>query len=308
MIEPLPLAPVGTTMMRVSALRPLLLIVALVLAPATAHALTWWVPNVEDGLELNDALQTWWPDHDIAVRVGSPTYQRNAIWYAGGELVMVAGERVRWQATASDYATQVALVRSWLREDRAPAPGWIPRPSTPRVAGFATVSGGAGARLPTIGRDLGLGPASPAGHLLLSGGIAWPWFRIGIATAGTLGETAGNGLSSVAITRLFVGGTVSLTAPAGPLEIENVIGVGARLVVLRAKELSIDPTTVRLASFLLGLRMLGRLSPLVAVGGGVGIGIDASPIFVQLGPDYDPQLLSPVTLYAEVVVSIGGAR
>ncbi len=294
--------------MRVPALRPLLLTVLLVLLPSSAQALTWWVASEEDGLELNDALQTWWPGHDITIKVGSPTYQRNAIWYAGGELVMVAGERVRWQATGPEFPTQVALVRSWLREDAAPTPGWIPRRAQPKMAGFATVSGGAGARLPTISRDLGLGPASPAGHLMLSGGIAWPWFRIGIATAGTLGETAGTGVSSVAITRLFVGGSVSLTAPIGPLEVENFLGVGARLVVLRAKELPVDPTTVRLASFLLGLRLLGRVSPLVGVGGGVGIGIDASPIFVQLGPELDPELLSPVTLYAEVVVSIGGAR
>lgn len=285
-----------------------LALAVLAMSPGVASALTWWVSDDDRAIDLRDALDAYWPDHEVVVRVGSPTYQREAVWYAGGELVMVAGERVRWQATDADFPTQVALVRSWLREDRRPAePGWIPR-AQPRMAGFAVVAGGAGLRLPTVSPDLGRGPASPAGHLMLAGGIAWPWFRIGIGTAGTFGESAGTGQGAVGITRLFVGGLASLTAPAGPLEVENMIGIGARLVVLRAKELDVDPTTVRLASFLLGLRLMGRASPLVAVGGGVGIGLDTAPIFVQVGADTDPELLSPVTFYVEFAVSIGGAR
>jgi hypothetical protein len=159
-----------------------------------------------------------------------------------------------------------------------------------------------------VGRDLTLGPASPAGHIRIEGGIAWPWFRVGVSAVGTFGEAAGTGVNAVSISRLFVGAIASLTAPAGPVEVENLIGLGGRMVMLRAKELEIDPQTVRLFSILLGLRVMGRVSPLVSLGGGVGLGIDASPIFVQVGPDAAPELLSPVTFHIEFAVCIGGAR
>jgi len=286
-----------------------LLLSTALLLPGTARALTWWVGDEAEAQSLAGALDTYWPGHDLAVRIGVPTYQREAIWYAGGELVMVAGERVRWQATPEDdFPSQVALVRSWLRELPAGTEaGWIPR-AQPNIAGFGVIAGGVGLRLPTIGTDLTLGLASPAGHISIAGGIAWPWFRVGVGAVGTFGESAGLGVNAVSISRLFVGAVASLTAPAGPLEVENLIGVGGRMVMLRAKALEIDPQTVRLFSVLLGLRVMGRASPLVSIGGGIGIGIDASPIFVAVGPDVSPELLSPVTLHVELAFAIGGAR
>jgi hypothetical protein len=287
------------------ALTALLLTAALSL-PSLAHALSWWVADTAEAVELQDALDTWWPDHDIAVRVGTPTWQRDAIWYAGGELVMVAGERVRWQATEADWPTQVALVRSWLRDRRRPDAGWIPR-AKQTLTGYGAVSLGGGLRLPSVAPDLALAPASPAGQATLAGGIAWRFLRVGAFGAFGFGESAGQGVQAVSVTRLFVGGTASLVAPLGALEMENVLGFGARVVVLQPKELDVEPSTVRLASFLLGLRLLGRPRPLVGVGGGVSIGIDAAPIFVQVGDDATPELLSPVTFHAELVVVLGGA-
>lgn len=285
------------------------LLTAALLLPTVAHALTWWVADEAEAQALEAALKTYWPDHDLAIRSGVPTHQREAIWYAGGELVMVAGERVRWQAAPEgDFASQVALARSWLRELPAGTDaGWIPR-TRPNLSGFGVVAGGAGLRLPTIGTDLTLGLASPAGHISLAGGIAWPWFRIGVAANGTFGESAGQGVNAVSITRLFVGGVASLTAPAGLVEVENLIGLGGRMVMLRAKELQIDPQTVRLFSVLLGLRIMGHASALVSIGGGIGIGIDAAPIFVAVGPEASPELLSPVTLHVELAFAIGGSR
>ncbi len=292
-----------------SRLLALALLGVTLLLPGAAHALTWWVDDDAQAQSLEEALATYWPDHDLAIRAGVPTHQREAIWYAGGELVMVAGERVRWQAAPEgDFASQVALVLSWLRELPAGTDaGWIPH-TRPSINGFGVVAGGAGLRLPTIGSDLALSPASPAGHFSLAGGIAWPVFRIGMAAVGTFGEAAGQGVNGVSISRIFVGGIASLVAPAGVVEVENLIGFGGRMVMLRAKELPIDPQTVRLASFLLGVRVMGRATPLLSIGGGIGIGIDLAPIFVAVGPDASPELLSPVTLSFELAFAIGGAR
>ncbi len=281
---------------------------AALLLPGVAHALTWWVADEDEAIALSEALAQWWPSHDLAVRVGVPTYQREAIWYAGGELVMVAGERVRWQAApAGDFASQVALVRSWLRELPAGSDaGWIPR-AKPGIAGFGVVAGGGGLRLPTVAADLTFSPAAPAGHLSITGGIAWPWFRVGLGAVGTFGETAGSGDNSVGITRLFVGGVVSLTAPAGPVEVENLVGVGGRMVSLRAKELDLDPQTVRLVSMVLGLRVMVPATQVLSIGGGVGVGIDFAPIFVDLVGTEARELLSPVTLSFELAFAVGGA-
>ena len=276
------------------------------LSPTTAHALSWWVADEPSAEALRNNLDRYWPEHGITVKVGTPTYQREAIWYAGGELVMVAGDRVRWQATETDWPTQVALVRSWLRDRDRPGAGWIPR-ARPELGGYGLVSVGGGLRLPTVNPELRLGPASPAGHVTLGGGLAWRLLRVGIFSELGFGETAGQGLQAVSILRVFVGGTASLVAPIGKLEIENVLGFGARAVVIRPQELDLEPSVVRLGAFVLGLRLLGRATPVVAVGGGLRLGIDTAPIYVQVGQDAAPELLSPVTFHAELVVAFGGA-
>lgn len=282
------------------------LILALLL-PVQALALSWWVPDEGSAEALRNNLDRYWPEHGITVKVGTPTYQREAIWYAGGELVMVAGDRVRWQATETDWPTQVALVRSWLRDRDRPSAGWIPR-ARPEVGGYGVLSGGGGLRLPTVNPDLRLGPASPAGHITLGGGLAWRLLRVGIFSELGFGETAGQGLQAVSIMRAFVGGTASLVAPIGKLEIENLVGFGARAVVIRPKELDLEPSVVRLGAFVLGLRVLGRATPILALGGGLRLGIDTAPIFVQVGEDASPELLSPVTFHAELVVVLGGTQ
>jgi len=276
------------------------------LVPSSALALSWWVPDEGSAEALRANLDRYWPDHEITVKVGTPTYQREAIWYAGGELVMVAGDRVRWQATETDWPTQVALVRSWLRDRDRPSAGWIPR-ARPEVGGYGSLSVGGGLRLPTVNPDLRLGPASPAGHLTLGGGLAWRLLRLGIFSELGFGETAGQGVQAVSILRAFVGGTLSLNAPIGKLEVENLLGFGARAVVIRPQELDLAPSVVRLGTFVLGLRLLGRATPLLAVGGGLRLGVDTAPIFVQVGEDAQPELLSPVTFHVEVVVVLGGA-
>ncbi len=239
----------------------LLLMVAALVTPGSAAAVSWWVAADTDAAPLREALDTYWPGHDINVRVGAPTYQREGIWYAGGELVLVVGERVRWQTIEPGWPAQVALVRSWLRDRDKPGPGWIPK-AKQEVAGYGIVAAGAGLRLPTVGPDLRLGPASPNGHLAIEGGVAWPYIRVGVATAVDFGESAGSGNYAVAISRLWVGGMVALTAPLGPIEMENHLGIGGRLVIVRPKELlTEDPTTVRLPTFALGLRLMGRASP-----------------------------------------------
>ena len=283
-----------------------LLMTSAVLVPRAALALSWWVPDEGSAEALRDNLDRYWPDHEITVKVGTPTYQREAIWYAGGELVMVAGDRVRWQATETDWPTQVALVRSWLRDRARPTAGWIPR-VRPEIGGYGILSGGGGLRLPTVNPDLRLGPASPAGHVTLGGGLAWRLLRVGIFSELGFGETAGQGLQAVSILRAFVGGTVSLVAPVGKLEIENLLGVGARAVVIRPEELDLGPSVVRLGAFVLGLRVLGRATPILALGGGLRLGIDTAPIYVQVGQDAAPELLSPVTFHAELVVVLGGS-
>lgn len=279
--------------------------VALLCFPAVALALSWWVPDEATADALRDNLDRYWPEHDITVKVGTPTYQREGIWYAGGELVMVAGERVRWQAAETDWPAQVALVRSWLREQERPDSGWLPRARTD-ASGYGLLSIGGGLRLPSVGPDLDLGPASPAGLASLGGGLAWRLARLGIFSEVGFGETAGHGLQEVSILRVFVGGTLSLVVPIGRLEVENVLGVGARAVVIRPREIDVEPSTVRLGAFVLGLRLAGRLAPAISVGGGVRLGIDTAPILVHVGEDAVPELLSPVTFHAEVVVVLGG--
>jgi len=278
--------------------RHLLLVCLLLLVPARASALTWWVVDEPAAETLRGELDRLWPTHTLDVAVGDPSARRQGVWYADGELVLVAAGRVRWQRAGAEAATQIALVRSWLRTMRSSG---VEAPPKLGPGPWVGASVGGGLRLPTVEPGLDLGPAWPAAWVGASGGVAWRSVQLGGQLALTLGEQAGSG-RPVRVTRIFGGARIGLLASLGRLTLENHVGFGARIAVLEADQRAVVP----LPSFDVGVHLLGPAAPDLLVGGGLRIGIDTAPLRV-VGGDGD-LLLSPVTLHAELAIRFGGAR
>jgi hypothetical protein len=283
----------------------LLLLALLVLLPRTAHALPWWVDDEQRAQQTRSLLDDLWPGHPIEVVVGAPAFAREGVSWDGAELTLVALGRVRSARTVDDPATHVGLVRSWFLQLEAPRSEILPQRATKARPGpWAALSLGGGARLPAIRADLTLGPGAPVLALAIEGGVALPALRFGLRASGALGERAGDGSSAVSLSRLHVGATAALVGAAGPIEVENTLGFGARVAFLRAEGAA---QAVTLPSFSTLLRLFGRTDDGVRVGGGLGLGIDTSPLAVRTKDD-ELTLLSPLSLHAEVTIGLGGTR
>jgi hypothetical protein len=286
------------------------LLLALLL-PTLASALPWWVEDEVEAERLEALLAALWPGHPVDVTLGEPDFGREGISSDGATLTLVHGDRVRFSATDGDLATQVALVRSWLRTSSVGDGGWVPPSRGAEKPGpFGELLLGGGARLPTAATtatgDFALGPASPSGSLALGGGWAWKHLRLGGRMSWSFGERAGVGSQAVALQRLFFGGTASVAGQLGRLELQNTLGVGARLAVLRTGAPETKPVTRTLPSLFVGVQLWGPLGDRVDVGGGLGVSFDTASLALRVGDEQQiPLLLSPVTVYGEVGVRIG---
>ena len=287
-----------------------MLLVALLL-PSAAHALPWWVDDDTESERLAALLEALWPGHPVEVIVGAPDFGREGVSSDGKTLTLVHDDRVRFSATDGDLATQVALVRSWLRTSAVADGGWVPPSKADEKPGpFAIVMLGGGARLPTAAAtttgDFALGPASPSGSLGVGGGWAWKHLRLGGRVGWSFGERAGVGSQSIRLQRLFFGATASVAGKLGRIELQNTLGFGARLAVLRTDEPEAKPVTRALPSLIVGLQLWGPLGGLVDFGGGLGASFDTASLAVRVGEEQQiPLLLSPVTVYGELGVRFG---
>ena len=293
-------------------LRPLFACLALLgalLIPRPASALPWWVEDDEAAEDLDAVLDSLWPGSPIVVVVGEPVFSREGVAFDGYELVLVSGDRVRFARSEPNWATLVSLVRGWLREFAVEDRGWLPpEAESVRAGPYLVAGGGAAIRLPTISASFQQGPASPSGHGALGGGWAWRHARIGVRTSFALGERAGTGSGTVVVNRFFIGATAGLVGTVGRVSIENELGFGARIAALRPRSEEVESATLAIPSFLLGLRAVGPVARGVRLGGGLGVGIDTAPILVRIADDPSPVLLSPVRVFVEIVVFVGGTR
>ncbi len=283
------------------------------LAPSLASALPWWVEDEDDAEQLRALLDALWPGHPVEVQVGEADFGKEGVSFDGGELVLVSGDRVRFSRSDGDLATQVALVRSWLRETAVPDRGWVPpEPTTLRPGPFVTVLLGGGARLPstatTAGGDFVLGPASPTAWVAVGGGWSWKHARVGAQAGLTFGERAGLGSQAVTLTRFRGAATASVVAHAGQLRLENTLAVGVRVASIRAVEGDSKAAVRALPGLSVAVRLWGPISDDVWFGGGLGAGFDTAAVAIRVGPDEIPLLLSPVTVTADIGVLFGGPR
>jgi hypothetical protein len=290
-----------------------LLVFAALLAPSLASALPWWVEDPDDVEQLSALLDALWPGHPVEVQVGEADFGKEGVSFDGGELVLVSGDRVRFSRSNGDLATQVALVRSWLRETAVPDRGWVPTdPTTLRPGPFVTVLVGGGARLPstatTAAGDFVLGPASPTAWLVAGAGWSWKHARIGGQAGLTFGERAGLGSQAVTLTRFRAAATASVVAHAGQLQLENTVAVGVRVASIRAVEGDAKEVVRALPGLSVAVRLWGPIGDNVWFGGGLGAGFDTAAVAIQVGPDEIPILLSPVTVTADIGVLFGGPR
>jgi len=287
------------------------LLVAL-MVPSLASALPWWVDDADDAEQLRALLDALWPGHPVEVQVGAPDFGKEGVGFDGGELVLVSGDRVRFSRSDGDLATQVALVRSWLRETAVPDRGWVPpEPTEPiRPGPFATVLLGGGARLPstatTAAGDFVLGPASPTAWVAVGGGWSWKHARIGGQAGLTFGERAGLGSQAVTLTRFRGAATASVVAHAGQLRLENTLAVGVRVASIRAVEGDAKAAVRALPGLSVAVRLWGPVSDKIWFGGGLGAGFDTAAVAIRVGPDEIPILLSPVTVTADIGILFGG--
>lgn len=294
-------------------LAALTLCVAL-LVPSLACALPWWVEDADDAEQLTAVLDALWPGHPVEVIVGEPDFGKEGVSFDGEELVLVSDERVRFSRSDGDLATQVALVRSWLRETAVTDRGWVPSvPMTLRPGPFATVHLGGGARLPssstTTTGEFVLGPAAPTAMLAVGGGYSWKHLRLGGRAALTFGERAGVGSRAVTLTRFFGAVTASVVAHVGRLRLENTLGAGVRLASIKAVEGDAKAAVRALPGISVAVRLWGPVSDGVWFGGGLGAGFDTAAVAIRVGEDQEiPMLLSPVTVTGDIGVLFGGPR
>ena len=292
----------------------LLLLAAALLLPSLAEALPWWVDDADDAEQLTALLDALWPGHPVEVVIGPADFGKEGVSFDGAELVLVSGDRVRFSTSDGDLATQVALVRSWLRESAVADRGWVPpTPTALRPGPYAVVHLGGGARLPsaatTSAGEFVLGPASPTAMVAVGGGWSWKHLRLGGAAGLTFGERAGLGSQAVTLTRFFGGATASIVAHVGALRLENTLGAGVRLASIRAVEGDGKAAVRALPAISVAVRLWGPVSDGVWFGGGLGAGFDTAAVAVRVGEDQQiPMLLSPVTVTGDIGVLFGGPR
>ena len=288
-------------------LRGLLLL--LLLLPGLASALPWWVEDDDDAEQLAALLDALWPGHPIEVQVGEPDYEQPGISFDGERLTWVDDERVRFRASDGDLATQIALVRSWLREATVDDGGWVPANETERKPGpYVELMVGGGVRLPTTiasGESFVLGPASPSAQVSLGGGFASRHVRLGLRSSWSFGERAGLGSQAVNLQRLFAGATVGVSGEVGPASLQASLGGGARLAFIRADESDAKPVTRALPSLFVSVQGWGPIGERLDFGGGLSIGFDTASIAVRVGEGALPLLLSPVTVVGELGARFG---
>jgi len=285
-------------------------LLTLLLVPALAHGLPWWVGDEDEGERLGALLDALWPGHPIEVEVGEPDFGQEGVSSDGATLTLVHGDRVRFSPTDGDMATQVALVKSWLRTRAVEEGGWVPPTERPlRPGPYALVLFGGGARLPTASStatgEFLLGPASPSGKIGLGGGMAWKHVRLGAQFSWSFGERAGVGSQAIQLQRLLGGATASLVAQLGSMELVNTLGGGVRVAVLRTDDEDSKALTRVVPTLFGAIQLWGPLGELIDVGGGLGVSFDTAPLAVRVGEDSVPLLLSPVTVYGEFGVRIG---
>ncbi len=291
----------------------LLLLILALLAPSVASALPWWVEDTGDAEQLRALLDALWPGHPVEVVVGEADFGKEGVSFDGGELVLVSGDRVRFSRSDGDLATQVALVRSWLRETAVTDRGWVPpAPDAVRPGPFAAVFLGGGARLPSTATtstgDFVLGPASPTALLSVGGGWSWRHARVGALAGLTFGERAGLGSQAVTLTRFLGAATVSVVAHAGELRLENTLGLGVRIASIRAVQGESKAAVRALPGVSVAVRLWGPISDGVWFGGGLGAGFDTAAVAIRVGEAAVPMLLSPVTVTGNIGVLFGGPR
>ncbi|MCO4768623.1 MAG: hypothetical protein KDA24_01240 [Deltaproteobacteria bacterium] len=279
--------------------------------PSIASALPWWVEDDAEAERLAALLEALWPGHPVEVLLGEADFGREGISSDGATLTLVHDDRVRFSPTDGDLATQVALVRSWLRSTAVQESSWLPASERDdRPGPFAIVLVGGGARLPTAATTANggftLGPASPSGNVSVGGGFAWKHLRLGGRVSTSFGERAGVGSQAINLQRVFFGATASLVGQLGRVELQNTLGVGARLAVLRAEGGDAKPVTRTLPGLFVGVQLWGPLGDKVDFGGGLGASFDTASLAVRVGEEQEtPLLLSPVTIYGELGVRFG---
>lgn len=283
------------------------------LAPSLASALPWWVEDTADAEQLGALLDALWPGHPMEVLVGEANLETEGVSFDGEELVLVSADRVRFSRSDGDLATQVALVRSWLREAAVTDTGWVPpAPTAIRPGPFATVYLGGGARLPstatTSAGEFVLGPASPTAWIAVGGGWSWRHVRVGALAGLSFGERAGLGSQAVTLTRFLGAATVSAVGHLGQLRLENTLAVGVRVATIKAIEGDTAGVVRALPGVSVGVRLWGPVNDGLWFGGGLGAGFDTAAVAIQVGPDDIPILLSPVTVTADIGVLFGGPR
>lgn len=297
---------------------PRLVTIALVclalLIPSIAAALPWWVEDADDAEQLRALLDALWEGHPIEVVVGPPDFGKEGVSFDGNELVLVSGDRVRFAQSDGDVATQVALVRSWLREAVVDDRGWVPPVETVLKPGpFVTVLLGGGARLPSAATtstgEFTLGPASPTAKVQIGGGWSGKHVRLGASAALSFGERAGVGSQAVSLTRFFGAANASVVAHVGQLRLENTLGLGVRLASIRIVEGDAKAAVRALPGVSVAVRLWGPVSDGVWFGGGLGAGFDTAAVAIRVGEDQQiPMLLSPVTVTGDIGVLFGGPR
>lgn len=99
--------------------------------PAAAQALPWYCDDEQLAQEVLTALDAYWVDHPVVVRVGLPR-EGTAIYYDEGQLHLRDDERFLSRRAPRDAPTLVLLARSWTRELEATGEtGWTPRIDLP---------------------------------------------------------------------------------------------------------------------------------------------------------------------------------
>ncbi len=114
--------------------RQAMVVLLLILWPARAWALTWWVASEQELAPLQSALDELWPGHAVELRVGMPAPEGEGVRWQDQVLVLLRqGQRYRADGVA-DLPTQVLLVRSWTRQLAQPSPPPDPPEPAPRAA------------------------------------------------------------------------------------------------------------------------------------------------------------------------------
>ena len=88
--------------------------------------MNWWVPTPQEAEELQAALDQYWAQSAVQVRVGEPAQDQAGIQVLDGQLIWSEAERQVQQPCPSTTGAQVLLVKSWTQALEPADQGWVP--------------------------------------------------------------------------------------------------------------------------------------------------------------------------------------